>query len=364
MSPEDLFKLVKAYPDIGDAIISGTVAITIAIISALATIGSAIFISLSNIKTRKNNDATQEKLSAAENRFKEKNFELQTEIGKTQKKLGITANEISMANATLQSVDNQKNRISTYISDNRMDWIERLRNLMSEYLSCIGELKEKKPTDMQSDCERYMSAFDRIRLITAKIRLHLNYSGNADFNLMAEIYQLNRIIEIIIIFKLEDVNYIDELGFKANAMDYLKLQSMENYYMAVMNGRLIKKLRCDIKWDKLFENDFEATVHCFEYYIIQLEKFLHLLNLREELLILYTESYLKVEWERVKFEVANGNSQFMFDEKYVVELSKREDEFTFINLSLQKMSVAGKKAIQAKEDFEKALEMSGWSRMA
>ena len=95
-------------------------------------------------------------------------------------KVATVSNAIQDANSKLKSLDNQKERISTYISDNRVEWMQSMKEYIIEYLDLIYKYN-------RNNTEQFDVYIHRIKSKTAKIKLHLNYLGNADKNILKEI---------------------------------------------------------------------------------------------------------------------------------------------------------------------------------
>jgi hypothetical protein len=152
-------------------VISGLIAGTVAIVLFIASSVGSIIIFFSNRK------------------IAYKNIEMQSKNNDFLREIGEASNAIQDANSKLQSIDNQKERINTYISDNRVVWMQSMKKYITEYL---GEIYKYNSNDSEPFC----SYFQRVRSKTVQIELHLNYLGNADKNILREISALNRILEL------------------------------------------------------------------------------------------------------------------------------------------------------------------------
>ena len=92
-------------------VISGLIASTVAIVLFIASSVGSIIIFFSNRK------------------IAYKNIEMQSKNNDFLREIGKASNAIQDANSKLQSIDNQKERINTYISDNRVAWMQSMKKI-------------------------------------------------------------------------------------------------------------------------------------------------------------------------------------------------------------------------------------------
>lgn len=230
-----------------------------------------------------------------------------------QEKNQEISKEISKSNLTLKSLENQKERINTYISHNRVEWMQLMKKYITEYLEEIYKYDIIKKEDL----DKYLQT---IKLKTVQIKLHLNYLGNADKNILKEIYDLNRILELKF---MEDKiqNICSDCNEEVKKETIMTLRNVEYYYY-MQTGCDAFEIKRDI-WKQVFYNDGETRKDIKEIYLKEISKFNEFLSQKPQIIILYVEVYLKTEWERVKYEIENGNyKNYEFDYKYNENLKK------------------------------------------
>lgn len=249
-----------------------------------------------------------------------------------QEKNQNISNKISSTNSKLQSLDNQRERINTYISENRVKWMQLLKQYITEYL---GEVDKYSTIN----AELFNEYIKGIKLKTTQIKLHLNYLGKADQNILKEIYYLNRILELKhmedkiknIYSHGDDVNIEDEKEIQDTI---ILLRNLEYYYTLYDRNALRSN---DEIWEQLLNNEGECRDDIQEIYLKEISNFYQVLMLKPQLIVIYTEVYLKTEWERVKSEIENGNyKNYNFDCKYNENIMKVEKNISDIEEFIEK----------------------------
>lgn len=184
----------------------------------------------------------------------------------------------------------KKNSFNNIVSTNRVEWMQKLKSLVSEYTSKIAfnELREFPVSESK--------LYDEIVKTSTAIKLHLNFHGKADKEIIGLIDEANKSFEqLLLLIK--------------------KSKSGE----VVITKKVIANL------------DGSSEIHSKR------------LRQSESLLVILVQIYLKVEWERVKFEAGNDKiDKFDFDSKYL-EYKKdcaikiigicNECEFDFIDVT-------------------------------
>lgn len=77
------------------------------------------------------------------------------------------------------------------ITKNRVEWMQKLKEYMSEYITIVLEFA------FSHDEEIYNSEVERINILANKTRLHLNFIGIADQYVLEKIKSINKSIEYI-----------------------------------------------------------------------------------------------------------------------------------------------------------------------
>ena len=111
-------------------------------------------------------------------------------ISKKNNKIQSENNRITAVLGSLQSEDEQKSRINNFVTENRIEWIQTLKKLTSNYFEEAYKLFDELPNE-------YSGKLTSIRLATNMIRIHIHFNGLADSYLLSNIFIQNRMIEII-----------------------------------------------------------------------------------------------------------------------------------------------------------------------
>jgi len=172
----------------------------------------------------------------------------------------------------------------------------------------------------------------------------LNYTGISDYNLLKEIYMINRLIELLIAFEVDDICLPTISDLYQEERCFENIYMIESYYLTIMDQKLISETIMqqikDILNTHINKKNADEMNQYFNYYNGILHNFQSFTNLRKELLTIYTETYLKVEWERVKHEVENGKSiLFDFSFEYKTLLNSRLNEIAKINEIMKSKSI-------------------------
>lgn len=292
---------------------------TSAIIAAMVAIGIFIISSIGSII-----------LFFSNKRISYKNIEMQSRNNELSIEINKASNAIQDANSKLQSLDNQKERINTYISDNRVAWMQSMKKYITEYLDEIYKYNS-------NESKEFDIYFQKIKSKTVQIKLHLNYLGNADKNILKEISALNRILElkymedkIKSIYPYDDGITVTEEVIQETIMSLRKLE----YYYLLIDGNAFHA-DFDI-WRQLIENYNSTRFDIKNIYLKEIIRFNEILALKPQVIIIYAEVYLKTEWERVKYEIENGNHNiYKFDDKYSENLEKVQNKIDNIEKFLE-----------------------------
>ena len=221
-------------------------------------------------------------------------------------------------------------RVSTYISDKRVEWMQKLKQLVTEYINQTSKYRSYKPNEFKEHIDELLET-------TNKIRLHLNYNGTADSYILSNIYLINRLIELIIVLKPDNIHEPDTFGIEDE--EHTCLVNIDRNYVMLFNSlksndytkQEISQIN-ETQWDNI-RNDIGLVRG--DYYSILLAHIWHfseVVTLRNELVLMYSGIYLKSEWERSKFEVIHGESEkFNTDAKFELLLKKRDSEIRLIN---------------------------------
>lgn len=202
-------------------------------------------------------------------------------------------------------------RMIEIITSNRVKWMQEVKNLFSEYFKYTNYYFYKSiPKDNQE-------WFEKLNVVTSKIKLQLNLKGQKDKYIIMLMEELNKSYE-----KLLMIN--PKLSISKGIEDSIDEDVVSNYISSYTN---IKKF-IDLMYEKntgiaIKSNDFE--IRDSERYK-DIAKGIILMDIQisskcmknlPKLIDLYIKIYLKCEWERVKKEAKNGiNARFNFDKKF------------------------------------------------
>lgn len=248
-------------------------------------------------------------------------------------------------NIVLTISQSKKQRISEIISKNRIEWMQKLKEYMSEYNSLTLYFYDKK---IPKDSSSYL---EKIYLITFKIKLHLNLKGEQDKKIIKIIDDLNASIEFLLSLIKDKAKY----DYNSNKSLETKMKNIEHYLCKY------PELNLEVVEDIAQEDAVkEKTPKQYRQYISNIvynkEEFVnrHITKVIEhidkkskectnqmkyssELITLLTQIYLKTEWERVKFETKEGNeSNFKFDKMFDEIKTDIQDEINKLQEKINK----------------------------
>jgi|GEM_PF-4086063 len=218
-------------------------------------------------------------------------------------------------------MNSKKGRITEFISSNRVQWMQTLKKIIAEYFQTINKF------DGISN-ELYKNYLQEIQEKTNLLKLHLNYLGDADKNILNEVSALNRIIELNIIQDdiIKNLDSDDE-DLSVNAIK--SLRALESRYIVTKGDALYVE---EAQWKQLLDNIGDTQVNLKNIYFDELQGVNEILQFKPLLITIYAEVYLKTEWERVKYEIAESNhKKFNFNEKYNNNLKEIQEQITAIS---------------------------------
>ncbi|OBR96730.1 hypothetical protein CLRAG_02380 [Clostridium ragsdalei P11] len=222
----------------------------------------------------------------------------------------------------------KKQRTAEIITSNRVEWMQKLKDYISEYLSKVRYFYD---TTFPENLNEY---FGDLGNITAKIELHLNFKGKQDKKIINIIQELNKSLETFLQLKKYNIYSNHEKkkfeGRKKLIQFYFyKDKDLEMTKKTLAN--VLIKNKIIFKSEKEFKQYIKDIVQkedfgklgfdiCNElasYINNDIKKCVKKVKYSSQLIMLLTQVYLKTEWERVKVESKKGDaSKFNFDEKY------------------------------------------------
>lgn len=224
----------------------------------------------------------------------------------------------------------KKQRTADIITKNRMEWIQEFRSLFGEYYKNVAFYEDKQ---IPQDIDQHMNM---IYLLEGKLKLHLNCFGAYDSIILMYMKLLNSKYEALLYrFRLMKKTK-DKLKISADMLEYIHRTCPD--IISALNKDVIAKYGLDEMKSK---NDYSKLTELLNSSDFQEENVKRSLELESqfsktcaaavrylpELILIYVQIYLKVEWDRVKHEAKKGKSKgFNFDAAYEKYLKKRTEE--------------------------------------
>lgn len=202
-------------------------------------------------------------------------------------------------------------RMIEIITSNRVKWMQEVKNLFSEYFKYTNYYFYKSiPKDNQE-------WFEKLNVVTSKIKLQLNLKGKKDKNIIKLMEELNRSYEKILLLNMKSNSNV-------SIEDSIDDDFISNYISSYTNIKICI--------DSIYKKNTGVTIKSSDYEIKNSEEYkkiakdIILMDIQlsvkciknlPKLIDLYIKIYLKCEWERVKKEAKCGiNARFNFDKKF------------------------------------------------
>ena len=224
----------------------------------------------------------------------------------------------------------KKQRTADIVTKNRMEWIQTLKKTMSDYYAKVKLFEDRQTPENVSD---YLS---ELYVCESKIKLQLNCFGKYDKVIIKYISELNRSYDAFLHKVKLSKSIKDPFRLSKEMLEYIS-----TYNQAIINDVLQKSIN-KYKLQELINNkkydEFLQVMSKEELAVENVKNLLHMENkyiddcckiIRHlpDVILIYTEVYLKVEWERVKIESRKGNiKNFNFDNKFDNYLVNKKSE--------------------------------------
>lgn len=222
--------------------------------------------------------------------------------------IGVCATLLATSiNIWLTVTNNKRTTFINTVTSSRIKWMGELRELISDYTSLIF-IYDLKPILKDKELREYL---DSIIKLDAKIKLHLNYDGEPD----------KKIIEVINTLTQTIFDFY-QLAYQWDIQKQEKRKSAENFI------KLIKENDLDISFMFEPEKDWSEVMNHPNYIKIKevvknsgldISKLVtfdewarervdnaKIQKVKVKKLVEETQTYLKIEWERVKQESKTG----------------------------------------------------------
>ncbi|WP_299089468.1 hypothetical protein [uncultured Metabacillus sp.] len=224
---------------------------------------------------------------------------------------GIVTGLIGLITLIYTVRNNKKTLFVNNITSERVKWMGQLKEYVAEFISLASFYNEKPVLEDAKEKGEYL---DKIIHARAKIKLHLNYKGEADKKIMEIVDKMSSNImtafETFTLLKKSDkekVAYVMEQHkeqldkrikskIDKSIQDTPKSQSIPDYQSVL---KTVTEIVHEAQNEEiaLFNNRFKKEFK-------QLKK--ELQN-NTDILLEHTQKYLKEEWNRVKQEAEKGN---------------------------------------------------------
>ena len=107
----------------------------------------------------------------------------------------------------------KKERLVDVITSNRIEWIQKLKDYVSKYISMVSYHFERKIPDNTSEF------ISDLYEITAQIKLHLNFKGDADNQIAKQLDDINMAFEKFFFLK-NSRGQLENNPFSFNLIDF------------------------------------------------------------------------------------------------------------------------------------------------
>jgi len=210
------------------------------------------------------------------------------------------------------NIINKRQIASTVVTGNRMDWIKRFRYLISTYLAKVNYYEDKN-FNISEDLKQLYE-------LESEIKIHLNVFGTYDEIICNYISRLNfshsSICHWISIRDAEHLTADEVIEMLIYIYKHYNIQIedlISGYTSAVDIEVFIKD-----NFKELYQKSCKILLSLKNSWIKDIK------NL-SELILIYSQIYLKTEWDRVKKEAISAK-KFNFDKKFKDYLLLKRDK--------------------------------------
>lgn len=241
---------------------------------------------------------------------------------------------VSIGTMVITNIIAKKSRLADVVTTNRVEWMQKLKEYISKYSSMICYYYEKK---FPADTSEFIS---NLYELTAQIKLHLNYKGNADVEITDLIDEINVAFQKMLFLRnsmKDSKNYIisqEVISFYhyqyPDLFNLLYKQVLEDYHVDIKDVSSIHNMIEELKSDpgKLKKILF----HQVEIIDADMKAQVKKIKQGHDILMILTQVYLKTEWERVKVEAKSGDiSEYDFDKHFKENKKGKEIELSRLN---------------------------------
>lgn len=209
------------------------------------------------------------------------------------------------------SNQNLKNRISSTTTTFRQDWVQEFRKDISKYYSLINGLGLINYYD-----EKYLTELSKNEY---DLLLRLNIRSEIDKKIELDLLEIReQYFSLFSLLKYNNWDVCDDIIYKHK---YIKLEEKRDKAHSCMAKKVSQDMHLSDENNILPEEEIMRIEDAYNDAVSILvrdtkDTLLSDLKERKDKLFYELRIYLKVEWERIKYETEKGNIGFNFDEMY------------------------------------------------
>jgi len=212
---------------------------------------------------------------------------------------------------------NLKDRISSTTSTFRQNWVQEFRSDISGYyalINRIGLLTEYN--------EEYLTQLSKKEY---DLLLRLNIISEVDKTIELELNQIRELyLSLFAVLKYDNWDICDDVIYQH---DFTELHDKREAAHKEMAKKVSQDMYLDNEKNILSEEEISKTIENYEKSVEILVRdtkniIIEKIKNKKTALLVKLRVYLKVEWERIKFEIENGHEKFNFTYIYEDTLKK------------------------------------------
>lgn len=225
----------------------------------------------------------------------------------------------------------KKQRTADIVTSNRTAWIQEFRKIFKEYYTKVKIFEDKQAPEIYSDF------LNELYVCESAIKLQLNCFGIYDATIIRHVEEVDRSFDAFLhkTLLLKRHRY-DLMKISKDMIEYIDTYNPE--LLASVTSKTVKGYKMqemvDAKeYDKLanlmISEDFmqESVVNLLKMESDYTKECCNVIRYLPEIILIYVQIYLKVEWERVKKESEKGNiNDFDFDKRFAKYLAEKNNE--------------------------------------
>ncbi|MBU3087153.1 hypothetical protein KPL42_01465 [Clostridium gasigenes] len=205
----------------------------------------------------------------------------------------------------------KKQRMIEIITSNRVKWMQDVKSLFSEYFTYTKYYVHKNIPQNNGEW------FEKVNMLTSKIKLQLNLKGSKDKKIIDLIEELNVCYEKLLVInplsikEKEITDSIDDNAIDNYLYYYPNIKQLCNLIYSKKNKVDISDIDLNIMESSEYKEIVKSSI------LMDLQICCKCIKSLPKLINIYIQIYLKCEWERVKKESRKGiNTKFNFEKEF------------------------------------------------